>query len=384
MTPYAGFLYFGVLLYLAVPIVSLGLAGVRPRRFLFASTAVMLVLQFGLVPPATNGSALGAIGRVAGFGLAQWAIAAAFLAVRTRGKHRLVFYGAIAAALVPLVLVKAVHGAPASLVAFAGISYASFRALDVLFGIQDGLVKDLPGVEYLTYLLFFPSISAGPIDRYRRFRGDYRQERSRAAFLADLDAATEHIFRGLLYTFVIAVLLQRYWVDSVGAEAGVSATIGYMYGYSLHLFFDFAGYSAFAIGVGYVLGVRMPENFNRPFLALNIVDFWNRWHITLSSWLRDHVYGRFVLAATRGHWFTDRYRASYLGSLLAFGLMGLWHGSARQYLVYGLYHGLLIVGYGILTRPDRPRRMRLPKALAWLITVHAVCFGFLIFSGRLF
>ncbi|MGZ7042424.1 MAG: MBOAT family O-acyltransferase, partial [Thermoanaerobaculia bacterium] len=200
----------------------------------------------------------------------------------------------------------------------------------------------------------------------------------------DLDAATERIFRGVLYSFVIGPLIEFYWLKPASLTVGLRADLSYMYAYSLHLFFDFAGYSAFAIGVGYLLGVRMAENFNRPFLAQDIAEFWNRWHISLSTWLRDHVYGRFVLASKKGHWFQDRYTPGYIGSILAFGLMGLWHGPSAHYLFYGLYHGLLIVGHTMITRPDRPRSIRLPPFAARIVTFHLVCFGFLIFSGRLF
>ena len=160
-----------------------------------------------------------------------------------------------------------------------------------------------------------------------------------------------------------------------------------MYGYSLYLYFDFAGYSAFAVGVSYLLGIHTPENFNRPFLAGNIKDFWNRWHISLSTWLRDHVYMRFMLAATKGRWFTGKYTASYLGFFLTFGLMGLWHGIEPYYLLYGLYHGTLLVGHDLFTRWNKPRRVwgngPLWRATGTLVTFHMVCLGFLLFSGRI-
>jgi membrane protein involved in D-alanine export len=133
-----------------------------------------------------------------------------------------------------------------------------------------------------------------------------------------------------------------------------------------------------------VLGVHIPENFDRPFWARNIADFWNRWHITLSTWLRDHIYARFVMSATKGKWFSDPKVAGYLGSWLAFALMGLWHGLESRYVVYGLYHAMLMVGYLMLSQRKGPGRRPLPPMLARLVTFHCVCFGFLIFSGRLF
>ena len=384
MIPFGGFLYFGLLLYLALPVVALGIFEVKPRRFLLAITLVMVVVQYGMQHPAPSTAPLWDIGRVLVFAVGQWAVAASFRRIRAAGKQRPAFYAAIALALLPLALEKLLPAAPAHLIAFMGISYTTFRALDVIFVIQDGVVMELPAAEYFAYLLFFPAISAGPIDRYLRFKTDYRRDRSRAEFLADLDAATVRIFRGMLYSFVLAPLIDVYWMTPVAVKTGPFAVASYMYAYSLHLFFDFAGYSAFAIGTGYVLGVRMPENFNRPFLARNIVAFWNSWHITLSSWLRDHVFGRFVFAATKGRWFKDRHVAGYLGSALSFGLMGLWHGTAARYLAYGMYHALLMVGYAMLTRRDRRRRIELSPVVARLLTFHLVCFGFLIFSGRLF
>jgi len=202
--------------------------------------------------------------------------------------------------------------APTYSVGFLGISYLTFRCLDVTIGIQDGLIRELSVPSYLAYIFFFPTVSAGSIDRYRRFLTDWVHSRTRREFIQDIDGAVHRFFTGLLYKFILAELIRRYWLDPAASMPGVLGIIAYMYAYSLYLFFDFAGYTAFAVGVGYLFGIHTPENFQRPFLAPDIRDFWNRWHISLSWWFRDHVYMRFVMAATRGHWFGDRYIASYL------------------------------------------------------------------------
>jgi len=131
------------------------------------------------------------------------------------------------------------------------------------------------------FLFFFPTISAGPIDRYRRFVPDWRKRRNRAEFLTDVDGAVHHFFRGLLYKFILAALIEQHWLKVAARSDSFGALVSYMYAYSFYLFFDFAGYSAFAISISYLFGFHTPENFNRPFLAQNIRDFWNRWHITL-------------------------------------------------------------------------------------------------------
>jgi membrane protein involved in D-alanine export len=237
----------------------------------------------------------------------------------------------------------------------------------------------------MAFLFFFPTISSGPIDRYRRFGNDWNRHPARAEIWKDLDAAVHQVFTGFLYKFILAALIKTYWIDPLGG--GLRDTVLYMYGYSLYLFFDFAGYSAFAVGVSYLLGIHTPENFDRPFLARNIREFWNRWHISLSTLLRDHVYMRFVLAATKGRWFKGKYTASYLAFFLAFGLMGLWHGTEPYYLLYGLYHGALLVGFDIFSRWNKRsqvwREGPLWRAAGVLVTFHLVCLGFLLFSGRI-
>jgi membrane protein involved in D-alanine export len=195
------------------------------------------------------------------------------------------------------------------------------------------------------------------------------------------------IFRGFLYKFILAALIKQYWLDRVASEATFGALVSYMYAYSFYLFFDFAGYSAFAIAFSYLLGVHTPENFNRPFLARNIRDFWNRWHITLSFWFRDHVYMRFLLAATRGRWIANRHVTAIIGYFLAFGLMGLWHGIEPHFIIYGFYQATLLSGFHIFSEWSKnrawPTSSLLWRAGAIFATFHFVCFGLLIFSGRL-
>ena len=202
----------------------------------------------------------------------------------------------------------------------------------------------------------------------------------------DLDTAVQHIFRGFLYKFILAALIQTYWLSHVSHGHGWNV-VSYMYGYSLYLFFDFAGYSAFAIGFSYLLGVRTPENFRLPFLAANIRDFWTRWHITLSFWFRDHVYMRFLLAAAKGKWFKGKHTGNYLGLFLTFGLMGLWHGTQTHYLLYGVYHATLLCAYDWFARWNKQTK-RWGDGPAWrvfnvVLTIQFVCFGLLLFSGRL-
>ena len=389
MIPFAEFLYFRVSLVATLPTIVQGLAGWRGRGALIAvTTGGMLLVQYEGATTLVAAHRISELWLVAGYAGFQWILATGFLAARRGARRPWLFRLALVAALMPLGLARWLPlVTPGWQLGFLGISYVTLRNLDILICVEDGLVTALSPGAFLSYLLFFPTISAGPIDRYRRFARDWARERSRAEFLQDLDQGIHRIVRGFLYKFILADLIRQYWLKTAAQATGVGADVSYMYAYALYLFFDFAGYSAFAIGFSYLFGVHSPENFRRPFLAPNIREFWNRWHVSLSWWLRDHVYMRFVMAAAKDRWFSSQHRASHVGILLAMGLMGLWHGTQRQYLLYGLYQAALLIGHDLFARrlvghlPRLPIAVRQPVAI--LVTFHAVAFGFLIFSGRL-
>ncbi len=389
MIPYAGFLYFGISLYTLLPNLLVGWVKWLSKAWIVLATAIMLAIQYGVMKHVLPQTDILGLWLVFGFGVLQYSLAAVFLLIRQRGQNRAAFYIAILLSLAPLLAAKFIPLFHVDYqIAFIGLSYVSFRCLDALIGIHEGLILSVPPVQYLTFLLYFPTISSGPIDRYQRFAEDWKRDRAFNDLLADFDTAIQHVFTGFLYKFILAALIKKYWLDVAASQPGFNAMVSYMYAYSLYLFFDFAGYSAFAVGFSYVFGIHTPENFNRPFLAVNIRDFWNRWHISLSSFFRDHIYSRFVFAALKGRWFKNKYVSSYLGFLLAMGLMGLWHGTAWYYLVYGFYHGVLLILNDLTERWNKKKKWWNPDRFAFraasiFITFNLVCCGLLIFSGHL-
>lgn len=389
MIPYTDFLYFGIALYALVPGAVLGLLGRFMRGWIVLATIFMLAVQYlGLsddTPWPMNGLVL-----VIVFAVAQWVLAVLFLELRRRAANRMYFNAAIALGTLPLLLARA--AAPAGIeypIVFVGLSYVTFRSLDVLIGIQDRVITRLEPLRYLAFVLFFPTISSGPIDRFRRFSEDWDHQRSREQTLLDLDTGIHRIFTGFLYKFILAALIKQHWMDPLAHTAGLLPVASYMYAYTFYLFFDFAGYSAFAVGFSHLLGIHTPENFDRPFQSRDIRDFWNRWHMSLSFWFRDHVYNRFIFAALKGKWFVSSQQASSVGYLITMGLMGLWHGTAPNFLVYGLYHGGLLAATAAYDRSHKGNRLLNSPAWGWrllsiALTFHLVAFGLLIFSGRLF
>jgi membrane protein involved in D-alanine export len=388
MIPYTDFLYFGISLYAILPALVTGFFKRFWKTWLVIATAFMLVIQYA--DGGQQASFISGIALVAGYGLFQWIVAIIFLFIRRRGANRIAFYSSLFFGLAPLLAGKLAplfqYNDP---ILFVGLSYITFRSLDVILGVQDGVIKEINVFQYWTFLLFFPTISSGPIDRYRRFSADWSRERSSELVLLDIDGGIHRIFTGFLYKFILAALIKQYWLDPLAGTSGLLYTASYMYAYTFYLFFDFAGYSAFAIGFSYLFGIRTPENFNLPFLSRDIRDFWNRWHMSLSFWFRDHIYNRFIFAAIKGKWFKNSQTASYLGYLITMGLMGFWHGIELHYIAYGFYHAILLITTNWLDRKFKGNRLlndsgNFWHALSVLITFHLIAVGLLIFSGRLF
>jgi membrane protein involved in D-alanine export len=389
MIPFADFLYFGISLYVLIPNLIFGWLKRISKSWVVIATGIMLVVQYGVVKTILPNMITWDLWVLLGYGVIQFVIGYTFLLTRRHTANKWAFYIAILLSLLPLLLGKYLPlFQPSYGIVFIGLSYVTFRSLDVIIGIQDGMIKTLSPIQYLVFLLFFATISSGPIDRYQRFKEEWEHQRSFSEFLQDMDGGVHRVMTGLLYKFIIASIVKEYWMDVAAAGTGFWPNVSYMYAYTLYLFFDFAGYSAFAVGFCYFFGIHTLENFNHPFLARNIRDFWNRWHISLSTWFRDHVYSRFVLTAMKGHWFKDKYVASYLGYVLSMGLMGIWHGTSWNYLIYGLYHAVLLILNDVIDRLNKKYKWLPKNHFAWntfsiFVTIQLVCFGLLIFSGRL-
>jgi membrane protein involved in D-alanine export len=383
MTPYSHIDYFLIILAILLPMTVAGARGRADGRWIVGATVLMLVLQYKTLMQITRHLHWPELVALLLFGLWQWILLRLALAKKLPGGSKV----AIPLGLLPLAVAKFLpEMAPGCQFGFAGISYVTFRALDVLWAVTDGVLAEVAFLDFGVFLFFFPTISAGPIDRFRRFKSEWRQRRTAQKFWADLDAGIPLLMRGLLYKFVIGTLIERHLLEQTRTAPGILGAVEYAYVYSAYLFFDFAGYSAFAIGVSRWFGISTPANFNLPWAAQNIREFWNRWHMSLSFWFRDHVYSRFLLSAVKGKWFTKRETPATLGYFVSFGLMGLWHGLTWYYILYGLYHATLMAGYDGFTRWKKrnPKRFsgRSWKWPAHFITIHAVIFGLWLFSGQ--
>lgn len=383
MTPYDGLFFFYISFILILPVIIMGLKGKRSRRYSLFINIVMILLMFS--------SSKKQFLLITGFYFLQLILTQLYLKVREKYNQRWILWMFLVASLMPLFLVKWGHLITTKSIGyfgFLGVSYLSFKSVQILIEIYDGLIKDISISEFTYFIMFFPTISSGPIDRSRRFNKDVEEELTKEQYSVYLREGILKIFLGVLYKFAIGAIIYKYWIGNIGQDKNFLNMLSYMYGYSFYLFFDFAGYSLMAIGLSYILGIKTPDNFNLPFISKDIKDFWNRWHMSLSFWFRDYLYTRFVMAALKGKWFKNRYTASYIGFVLIMFCMGVWHGTEVFYIIYGVYHGVLIVCTDYYQRKSNFHKKYKKKTwytmLSTVVTFNLVCLGFLIFSGYLF
>lgn len=288
--------------------------------------------------------------------------------------------------ILPLVINKVFALTSLHLLAFIGISYMSFKTIQIMLEISDGLIKEKISVkDYLQFLLFFPTVSAGPIDRSRRFLKEINEVIPRKEYLELAGDGVYRIVLGLLYKIVLSTYVYQMLL-TLNNTGTVVYSIKYMYLYTLYLFFDFAGYSLMAVGSSNILGIQTPMNFNKPFLSVDIKDFWTRWHITLSTWLRDFVFSRVLMQVIRKKWFKNRLHNAIYAYMVNMLVMGFWHGISVSYIVYGFYHGVLMAGFEVYQKKStfykKNKNKNWYKLLSWFVTMNLVMIGFFIFSGE--
>ena len=288
--------------------------------------------------------------------------------------------------ILPLVVNKVFALTQLHLLAFIGISYMSFKTIQIMLEISDGLIKEKISVkDYLQFLLFFPTVSSGPIDRSRRFLKEINEVMPRKDYLELAGDGIYRIVLGLLYKVVLSTYVYQILL-ALSNTGTVVYSIKYMYLYTLYLFFDFAGYSLMAVGSSNVLGIQTPMNFNKPFLSIDIKDFWTRWHITLSTWLRDFVFSRVLMQVIRKKWFKNRLHNAAYAYMVNMLVMGFWHGISVSYIAYGFYHGVLMSGFEIYQKKStfykKHKNKTWYKLMSWFVTMNLVMVGFFIFSGE--
>jgi D-alanyl-lipoteichoic acid acyltransferase DltB (MBOAT superfamily) len=237
-----------------------------------------------------------------------------------------------------------------------GISFFTFCGISYLVDLERGDVELAAPIDIAVYLSFFPHLVAGPIVRVGELVPQLQLIPNADA--VDATRATRLIMRGLFKKMVVANYLAQAITDPVFASPRSFRSWDLLvaaYAFAVQIYSDFSGYTDIAIGCALLLGIRFPENFDRPYTAATLQDFWRRWHMTLSRWLRDYLY--IPLGGNR-----DGTRQMYRNIMLTMVLGGLWHGASWTFVIWGVYHGVgLVVERMAVAHRERPIERRSPR-----------------------
>lgn len=380
MSFFGGFYFFIVLIVLLIPAIIMGICEIPLKIY---STALSVIFIWLVYCSKTN-----QLFFLVAFVFLTLYLVKLYIFLRNKyGRNKILYIHAMILALLPLVAVKLLPKLSFSGIGFLGISYVTFKVIQIIIETYDGVIKDISAFDYVSFIIFFPSLSSGPIDRSRRYIGDLTSKLSRDDYLSLLENGLFKILLGIAYKFVFSSIAFRYLITEFAHNLDFLHVIGYSYCYGIYMFFDFAGYSLMAVGTSYILGICTPDNFDKPFISIDMKDFWNRWHISLSHWFRDFVFSRFMMDSIRKKRFKTKLTGASVGLILNMLIMGVWHGLEVQYIVYGLYHGVLLAATEVYQKKSKfyaaNKKKPWYKVLSWFVTLNLVMLGFLIFSGHI-
>lgn len=254
-----------------------------------------------------------------------------------------------------------------------GLSFYTFNAITYLVACYRRNMRPASYLEIITYLAFLPILTAGPITRSYDFIPQLRVKRRNIANFE------------MIMVLIVSALIKKVWLSSYLGEFFVGPIfndpnqynsielVGALYGYAFQLYFDFSGYSDLVIAMALLLGFNIPENFNNPYFSRNLKEFWGRWHISLSTWIKDYIY--IPLGGNR-----SGFARTQINMVLAMVISGIWHAAGVNFIVWGFIHGMGVVivnSWAKLTG-----KAKLPKTLAIFITFNYVSFAWLFFNSR--
>ena len=257
----------------------------------------------------------------------------------------------------------------------AGISFFTFQAISYLIDVYRGEAKHSRNITVFgVYLTLFPQLVAGPIVRYTELEAQLRAHPEPEA--AEMRAGLRRFILGLGKKVLLADAMGRLWgqLNADFSSAGVVGAWVGLIGFSFQIFFDFSAYSDMAIGIGHMLGFTLPENFDRPYRARSLTEFWRRWHMSLTGWFKTYVY--IPLGGSR----CGKLRRD-LNILIVWALTGLWHGAGWHFVLWGLYFAVLLVAEKRWILSNRWMEDHLPGALRQAGTFFLVMLGWGLFSG---
>jgi alginate O-acetyltransferase complex protein AlgI len=264
----------------------------------------------------------------------------------------------------------------------AGLSFYTLKKLAYMIDVSRGTLE--PSDDLLSFALFvsfFPQIVAGPIDRYQKLMPQIEKKRiwQSSFFYSAWPLLVMGLFKKIVVADSIKPIVDRiFGLDDPSMILVIAGTLGF----TLEILADFSAYTDLSRGVAQLLGFSTSENFNKPYLSLTPTEFWNRWHITLSAWLRDYIFFPVRRALLRQEKPLPNWLLLSIPPFVTMFVSGLWHGAGLTYIIWGIYYGVLIAGYQLIgLRGDWKPDGHLKIFFAWLVMFVFIAFGWLIFRA---
>ncbi len=273
-------------------------------------------------------------------------------------------------------------------IGWLGFSYLAFRLIQVVRDHAAGRIGEVPLASLVSFAVFFPAYTAGPIDRLQRFLEDLKAESEPGNQRLE---GIRRILIGIFKKFVIADSLALLALSPENAVQVQSTAWTWvtLYAFALRIYFDFSGYTDIAIGIGRLAGIRLPENFNQPYLKTNLTAFWNSWHMTLANWFRAYLFNPLTRALRSMPSSLPVPAIIFVAQLTTMVSIGLWHGITWNFLIWGAWHGLGLFVHNRWSSMARSRLTGQPLSAAWrhilsaagiFLTFHFVTLGWVWFA----
>lgn len=240
-----------------------------------------------------------------------------------------------------------------------GISFFTFRTVSYGLDVHWGTVRALKNpIDLALYVSFFPQVTMGPIDKYANFEKQlHGRTFDKTAFIEGIQQIIAGLFKKLFFSNSLGMMVDRVFEMQTGERTVLLAWLGIV-GYMLQLYYDFAGYSDIAIGLGKLFGFKTPQNFDYPYISKSVVEFWNRWHMTLGAWLKDYIYTP-VFRTLMDKKSISIFKCNIIALFVVWLFAGVWHGAGLKFIVYGLYYFVFIALERTVEYLQKQRRKRL-------------------------
>ena len=306
----------------------------------------------------------------------------AFELRRRHGRNYKQYPLVIIFSLLPLIFFKLKPILNLNFVHIFAVSFLSLKNIEIISENNKGILIEVLPIDYLNYMLFFPTFIAGPVDNIRRFIPDTYSNKSREIYLSICGTGFYRLITGIFYKFFISNIFFSILNGTTKLNLLESSVLSMLY-----IYFEVSGYANMAIGTSYIAGIRTPEEFNKGLLSNSFIDFWDNYMITIASWFKIHIYDslkNFIKKSDRSN---NIFLTNSVSILITFVVFGLWHGFNLRYIFFAIYNAFFyIINYYIKTKTDifdEVKESPLFLITSYIITFILLSFGFLIFSGRL-